>query len=169
MSVPYPELIDRLLADPGTVFLLGGMDSGKTSFARALLRAAVDQGMSAAYVDTDLDRPLVGPPTTIGMRFVREQADLEDANLAQADALYFVGWISPHRPLLRRLDLRAVPSAAAGHRDGQADGPAALGGRGPAAGADRGRHLRAHRGRVRPDPQVPQAGGHPARPPERGP
>jgi polynucleotide 5'-kinase involved in rRNA processing len=100
MSVPYPELIDRLLEDPGTVILLGGMDSGKTSFARALLRAAVEQGVPAAYLDTDLDRPLVGPPTTIGSRLVREPADLEDANLAQADALYFVGWISAQFHLL---------------------------------------------------------------------
>jgi polynucleotide 5'-kinase involved in rRNA processing len=100
MGAPYQELIDQILDDPGTVILLGGMDSGKTTFARALLAAAVARGIPSAYLDTDLGRPVVGPPTTVGLKLVYEPADLEDANLAQADALYFVGWISAQFHLL---------------------------------------------------------------------
>ena len=97
---PHPDLIDSVLDDPGTVILLGGMDSGKTTFALALLRAAAERGIPAAYLDTDLGRPAVGPPTTIGLKFVRETSDLEPASLARADALYFVGWISAQFHLL---------------------------------------------------------------------
>jgi polynucleotide 5'-kinase involved in rRNA processing len=97
---PYPDLIEQILDNPGTVILLGAMDSGKTTFAKALLAAAVERGIPAAYHDTDLGRPLVGPPTTIGLKFVRTPADLEPGNLASADALYFVGWISAQFHLL---------------------------------------------------------------------
>ena len=97
---PYPDLVAQVLDDPGTVVLLGAMDSGKTTFALGLLRAAVERGVPAAYLDTDLGRPVVGPPTTIGLKFVSEPADLEPANLARADALYFVGWISAQFHLL---------------------------------------------------------------------
>ena len=97
---PYRDLIDQVLDDPGTVVLLGGMDSGKTTFALALLAAAAERGVPAAYLDTDLGRPAVGPPTTIGLKFVREPGDLEPTSLARADALYFVGWISAQFHLL---------------------------------------------------------------------
>jgi polynucleotide 5'-kinase involved in rRNA processing len=100
MSAPYQELIDQVLDDPGTVILLGGMDSGKTTFARALLGAAAEREIPAAYLDTDLGRPVVGPPTTIGLKFLRSPRDLEVANLARADGLYFVGWISAQFHLL---------------------------------------------------------------------
>jgi polynucleotide 5'-kinase involved in rRNA processing len=100
LVVAYPDLIDQVLEDPGTVILLGAMDSGKTSFARTLLAAAVERGIPAAYLDTDLGRPMVGPPTTIGLKFVHSPEDLEPANLAKADGLYFVGWISAQFHLL---------------------------------------------------------------------
>ena len=84
MTDRYARLIEQVLDDPGTVLLLGSMDSGKTTFARALLAGAVDRGIAAAYLDTDVGRTTVGPPTTIGL----------------ADGLYFVGWVSAQFHLL---------------------------------------------------------------------
>lgn len=100
MADRYARLIEQVLDDPGTVILLGSMDSGKTTFARALLAAAVERGIPAAYLDTDVGRTTVGPPTTIGLKHVLEPKDLEDDELAKADALYFVGWISARGHLL---------------------------------------------------------------------
>ena len=96
----YARLIEQVLDDPGTVLLLGSMDSGKTTFARALLAGAVDRGIPAAYLDTDVGRTTVGPPTTIGLKHVLEAKHLEDDELALADGLYFVGWVSAQFHLL---------------------------------------------------------------------
>ena len=68
MSDRYARLVEQVLDDPGAVLLLGSMDSGKTTFARALLAGAVDRGIPAAYLDTDVGRTTVGPPTTIGLK-----------------------------------------------------------------------------------------------------
>ena len=94
MTDRYARLIEQVLDDPGTVLLLGSMDSGKTTFARALLAGAVERGIDAAYLDTDVGRTTVGPPTTIGLKHVLEAKHLEDDELALADDLYFVGWVS---------------------------------------------------------------------------
>ncbi|HEV2892905.1 MAG TPA: Clp1/GlmU family protein, partial [Actinomycetota bacterium] len=100
MTDRYARLIEQVLDDPGTVLLLGSMDSGKTTFARALLAGAVDRGIPAAYLDTDVGRTTVGPPTTIGLKHVLEAKHLEDDELALADGLYFVGWVSAQFHLL---------------------------------------------------------------------
>ena len=100
MTDRYARLIEQVLDDPGTVLLLGSMDSGKTTFARALLAGAVDRGIAAAYLDTDVGRTTVGPPTTIGLKHVLEAKHLADDELALADGLYFVGWVSAQFHLL---------------------------------------------------------------------
>jgi polynucleotide 5'-kinase involved in rRNA processing len=100
MTDRYARLIEQVLDDPGTVLLLGSMDSGKTTFARALLAGAVDRGIPAAYLDTDVGRTTVGPPTTIGLKHVLEAKHLDDDELALADGLYFVGWVSAQFHLL---------------------------------------------------------------------
>ncbi|HEV3504720.1 MAG TPA: Clp1/GlmU family protein, partial [Actinomycetes bacterium] len=100
MTDRYARLIEQVLDDPGTVLLLGSMDSGKTTFARALLAGAVERGIPAAYLDTDVGRTTVGPPTTIGLKHVLEAKHLNDDELALADGLYFVGWVSAQFHLL---------------------------------------------------------------------
>jgi polynucleotide 5'-hydroxyl-kinase GRC3/NOL9 len=96
----HARLVEQVLDDPGTVVLLGSMDSGKTTFARALLAGAVERGIPATYLDTDVGRTTVGPPTCIGLKHVLEAKHLGDDELAKADALYFVGWVSAQFHLL---------------------------------------------------------------------
>jgi polynucleotide 5'-kinase involved in rRNA processing len=100
MSDKYVRLIEQVLDDPGVVVLLGSMDSGKTTFARMLLAGAVDRGITASYLDTDVGRTTVGPPTTIGLKHVRDPKHLREDELAIADCLYFVGWVSAQFHLL---------------------------------------------------------------------
>jgi polynucleotide 5'-hydroxyl-kinase GRC3/NOL9 len=100
MNDRYARLVEQVLDDPGTVVLLGSMDSGKTTFARALLAGAVERGIPAAYLDTDVGRTTVGPPTCIGLKHVLEAKHLTDDEVARADGLYFVGWVSAQFHLL---------------------------------------------------------------------
>jgi len=96
----HEALVGRAAREKRTVLLVGGLDTGKTTFARALLRAAVEAGRTAALVDADPGQKSVGPPATAGLRLVRDPADLEPDRLARPDALAFVGSTSPQGHLL---------------------------------------------------------------------
>jgi polynucleotide 5'-hydroxyl-kinase GRC3/NOL9 len=90
--------VDRVLARPGVVVLLGGIDSGKTTLARLLLSVALAHGHEPVLVDLDLGQSTVGPPTTVGLRHLRSSEDLADPFVP--DELYFVGSTSPRAHLL---------------------------------------------------------------------
>ncbi|MGH2748222.1 MAG: Clp1/GlmU family protein [Actinomycetota bacterium] len=89
-----------MLKNPGTVLLLGGIDTGKTTFAIELLRRAAQSGIPAAFVDADIGQPTVGPPTTIGLKLCAEINELTAETMREADLLSFVGSISPRGHLL---------------------------------------------------------------------
>jgi polynucleotide 5'-hydroxyl-kinase GRC3/NOL9 len=96
----HEALVGRAAREKRTVLLVGGLDTGKTTLARALLRAAVEAGRTAALVDADPGQKSVGPPATAGLRLVRAPTDLEPDRLARPDALAFVGSTSPQGHLL---------------------------------------------------------------------
>jgi polynucleotide 5'-kinase involved in rRNA processing len=89
------------LALAETVLLIGAIDTGKSTMARRIMRAAVGLGKRVGYVDADIGNTTCGPPSCTGLRFVREVADLE--NLATADGLHFVGGVSPDRLVLQQV------------------------------------------------------------------
>lgn len=74
---------------------LGGLDTGKSTFAKMLAEVAVRAGRRVAYLDTDVGQTTVGPPATIGLKFIGSDEDLAPDHLARADAMYFVGSTSP--------------------------------------------------------------------------
>src|SRR5437660_765151 len=80
--------------------LIGGLDSGKTTLGRAMVRAACEAGKLAAFIDADVGQKSVGPPTTIGMKLVRTPEGTELENMDDPDGLYFVGSTSPQGHLL---------------------------------------------------------------------
>jgi len=87
----HEALAERAAASAHTVALIGGLDSGKTTLAKELLKTAISRGRSGAFVDADVGQKTVGPPTTIGLKLIRTEADLEPASLQRADSLAFVG------------------------------------------------------------------------------
>lgn len=95
---------DRVAEDAArsrhAVMLVGAMDTGKTTMARAILEAAVRIGRPAALLDADLGQKTVGPPATVTLRDVRNAADLEPERFAVQDDLWFVGSTSPEGYLL---------------------------------------------------------------------
>jgi polynucleotide 5'-hydroxyl-kinase GRC3/NOL9 len=51
-------------------------------------------------LDADVGQSTIGPPTAVGLRMVRSEADLAPESLRRADDLAFVGSISPQGHLL---------------------------------------------------------------------
>lgn len=100
MTVPLEEAYERSLGDPGVVFLLGGIDAGKTSFGHELARRSAEAGIATAIVDGDSVQSSIGPPTTVGLKHISGAKDLEAEALFSADALGFVGSIIPKGHLL---------------------------------------------------------------------
>lgn len=100
MTLQIEDAYARLLEAPGVVYLLGGIDTGKTSFAKELARRCLAAGLPVALVDADSVQSVIGPPTTIGMKHIRSESDLTHESLFQADALGFVGSLIPKGHLL---------------------------------------------------------------------
>ena len=91
---------ERFLSDPGVVFLLGGIDTGKTTFGIELVRRATGRGIAAALVDADIQTSTVGPPTTVGLKLCSGLEDFSSDALRTADSMAFVGSIVPRSHLL---------------------------------------------------------------------
>lgn len=94
------EAYELLLAEPGVVFLLGAIDTGKTTFGLELIGRALQRGMRTALVDADVGQSTVGPPTTIGLRYIHDRGDLVRERIRRADDLAFVGSIGPKGHML---------------------------------------------------------------------
>jgi polynucleotide 5'-hydroxyl-kinase GRC3/NOL9 len=84
-----------LLSAPGRVLLLGSIDSGKSTFASELVRKATERGIPAALVDADIGQSTVGPPTTVGLKLCAGMEDFARETIAEANAMGFVGALSP--------------------------------------------------------------------------
>ncbi|MGH2811905.1 MAG: Clp1/GlmU family protein [Actinomycetota bacterium] len=98
--VSHEEILQRIVARGGTIVLLGGIDTGKTTFALDLAEAARSRGLSTAYIDADLGQTTVGPPTCIGLKYVGDLERVERQTVSHADQLAFVGSTSPSGHLL---------------------------------------------------------------------
>ena len=96
----HEALVERAVEEARCVFLIGGLDSGKTTLGRAMARRAAEAGKLAAFIDADVGQKSVGPPATIGLKLVREPSDVEPDAMWEADSLYFVGATSPEGHML---------------------------------------------------------------------
>ncbi len=98
--VTQTEMIEQLLAARGTIVLLGGIDTGKTSFGLTVADAARAAGLHIAYVDADVGQSTIGPPTCVGLKFCKDLEKVDSESIMQADELGFVGSNSPEGHLL---------------------------------------------------------------------
>lgn len=90
-----------------TVAVIGGVDSGKTSFCVYLVNKALKMGRKVTVIDADLGQSDIGPPATIG--FSRVDTPIRDLFELEVENAYFVGVTSPSRSVDRVLDgLQAV-------------------------------------------------------------
>jgi len=76
-----------------TVMVVGGVDSGKTSFCAYLANRALKESRSVAIIDADLGQSDVGPPSTIGS--CRLTKPIIDPFEISAESICFIGVTSP--------------------------------------------------------------------------
>ena len=94
----WAEGLERALAVPGVVVLLGAADTGKTTLALSVANAALARGMRVGVIDADVGQSEIGPPGTIGLALPQSPAT-SGAEWRPA-ALAFVGATSPPGRLL---------------------------------------------------------------------
>lgn len=113
----HERLVDAA-ARASLVLFVGGIDTGKSTLARAACAFALRLGRRVAYLDADVARTTVGPPATVGLKVIASPDDLTHDRMAQADAIGFVGSTSledhllPLVGALRRLRDRARADGA---------------------------------------------------------
>ena len=90
------------LKKPVTVMVIGGVDSGKTSFCTFLANEAVMKKWRTGVIDADLGQSDVGPPSTVGFNFVT--SPVKDLFEIDAQDTIFVGSTSPSRALNRVIE-----------------------------------------------------------------
>ncbi len=79
---------------PVTIFMLGGVDVGKTYAVTSIANVFFAQGLKVAVVDTDVGQSDIGPPCCIGMGI--QENELRTLSEVPLHSLYFVGNTSPN-------------------------------------------------------------------------
>ena len=98
----WEKLASQIVKPQQVVLVIGSTDVGKTTFCRFLADSAIGRGLKTAFVDADVGQSQIGPPTTIGMKFLVPESSAIQFN-GTADQLYFVGDLSPRGHYLEML------------------------------------------------------------------
>lgn len=98
ISSEWTSVIQSIVERPGITVVIGGIDTGKTTFVRELVNAGVAAGVPTAIVDADLGQSEVGPPATISMALVEHP--VESLRELRPRRMYFVGTTTPAGQLL---------------------------------------------------------------------
>jgi polynucleotide 5'-hydroxyl-kinase GRC3/NOL9 len=78
---------------PVIVMVIGGVDSGKTSFCVYVANRALRNGWKPGVIDGDLGQSDIGPPSTIG--FSRVTKPIKDLFEMEAENVLFMGVTTP--------------------------------------------------------------------------
>jgi len=78
---------------PVTVMVMGGVDSGKTSFCAYLVNMALKEKLKVAVIDGDLGQSDIGPPSTVGFSHVTEP--IKDLFEMEVESACFIGVTTP--------------------------------------------------------------------------
>lgn len=87
------DLLLEFKKKPVTVMVVGGVDSGKTSFCTYLTNRLVNEKHKVAVLDEDLGQSDIGPPATLGYAHVGKP--ITDLFNLKPENTYFVGSTSP--------------------------------------------------------------------------
>jgi len=95
----WRRAVDDILELTGSisVIVLGGVDSGKTSFCTYLANRAIDSSRKVSLIDGDLGQSDISSPATIGLALLEKP--VVDLFEVEADSIVFVGATSPPRAL----------------------------------------------------------------------
>jgi polynucleotide 5'-hydroxyl-kinase GRC3/NOL9 len=98
LSPEREHILADIAGSPGVVLLLGGSDTGKTTWGRHAARWLSRQGcFPLALVDADIGQASLGPPAAVALSLLHHVFDEGDvtAERFRYDALSFVGSVSP--------------------------------------------------------------------------
>ena len=99
----YPEWhasIGKIADSDGTVLIIGGADTGKTTFGSLLSREAATNGRPIAMIDADLGQSEIGPPACVGLGIVAPSQSMSETELTE---LEFVGSTTPRGRMLEHV------------------------------------------------------------------
>jgi polynucleotide 5'-hydroxyl-kinase GRC3/NOL9 len=96
----WEDLVRRLNQnnEPKVIMVIGGMDTGKSTFSQFLFNRFTNQLNRTALIDADLGQSFIGPPATVGLSF---STDLQ--GMLHPLHLRFVGYKSPRGHMLQTL------------------------------------------------------------------
>ncbi|MGP3666840.1 MAG: Clp1/GlmU family protein [Candidatus Bathyarchaeota archaeon] len=93
----WKETVKKILIEAKTknigVMVVGGVDTGKTTFTVYALNNALKQSLSVNVVDADIGQSEVGPPTTVGCCSPKHY--VYDFFYENPDNVIFIGSITP--------------------------------------------------------------------------
>lgn len=93
VPVAWREHVATILQTrPRVILLLGGCDTGKTSYCRFLVSELLAAGHSVAVVDADLGQKSLGPPACVTLGYA---TGIAERWTAVPEVFYFVGSTSP--------------------------------------------------------------------------
>lgn len=98
ISPEWENAIRAIVDKPGVTAVIGGVDTGKTTFTRQLANAGVRAGVPTAVVDADTGQSEIGPPAAISMAVV--ERPIESLRELKPRRMYFTGATSPAVNLL---------------------------------------------------------------------
>jgi len=78
---------------PVTVMVMGGVDSGKTSFCAYLANRSLKEKLKVAVIDGDLGQSDIGPPSTVGFSHVTKP--IKDLFEMEVESACFIGVTTP--------------------------------------------------------------------------
>lgn len=88
----WSKLVDGLVT--GTVVIIGGPDTGKSTLARYMLREFLGQGLKVGFVDADIGQSSIALPSTIALKVFEQKKQLQNV---RPDLLLFAGSSTPVR------------------------------------------------------------------------
>ncbi len=86
----WQEAIERILKS-NTTIIIGGIDCGKSTFARYLLKKLFDLRGDLILIDADIGQSSISLPGTIGLKKIATSYERDNF----ADEIFFVGYTTP--------------------------------------------------------------------------
>ena len=87
------ETIVQFEKKPAVILVVGGIDSGKSSFCTYLINRFVNEKYKVAILDEDLGQSEIGPPGTVAYAFVAKP--VTDLFTLKPESIIFIGATSP--------------------------------------------------------------------------
>ena len=91
----------RALPRGATLLLLGGKDTGKTTWMQQTALALTEEGKTVGLLDCDLGQSEIGPPGTVGAALAVPGSSWRSLRDLTPLSAYFVGAVSPVRHILQ--------------------------------------------------------------------